>query len=193
VEDLASGTSSADNELKTATSLRKKEAAAFASVETDLMETVDAVKRAGMIIDREMRKGASLAQLSGARGLVAALDALVQASEVRSADASRLSALLQSAAKNEDEDGDAADTTVAPEASSYGSQSEGIADLLEDLRGKAEDQLEEARKAEAEQQHNYELVKQALVDEMKVTSKDMSAAKKSSAAAAEKKERQRAS
>jgi len=106
---------------------------------------------------------------------------------VRSADASRLSALLQSAAKNEDEDGDAADTTVAPEASSYGSQSEGIADLLEDLRGKAEDQLEEARKAEAEQQHNYELVKQALVDEMKVTSKDMSAAKKSSAAAAEKK------
>jgi len=59
--------------------------------------------------------------------------------------------------------------------------------LLADLQGKAEDDLAASRKAESEAQHNYDMKKGALSDEIKFAAEDLDAAKKSKAASEESK------
>jgi DNA repair exonuclease SbcCD ATPase subunit len=185
VGDLAASSAEAEKDLKAATSLRQKERAEFEVVEKDLADTVDTISRASGIIEKEMAKGGSFAQLSGAQGLVSALTSLVTASEIGSADASKLTALVQSYSSDKEEDED--ESASAPAAAAYESKSGGILDALADLQGKAEDELAASRKAEAKAQNNYDLKKQALEDELKFSGKDMEDAKKSMSANAEKK------
>jgi septal ring factor EnvC (AmiA/AmiB activator) len=182
ISDLAGSNAGATKELEAATDLRKKETADFAAVETDLKETIDTLSRAAGIIERN--KG-SFVQLTGAQGLVSALKLLEQASEVNTADANKLTALVQSYSNSEAEDQD--EETGAPAAANYENQSGGIVDLLADLQSKAEDDLAAARKAESESQHNYDMKKGALSDEIKFAAKDLDEAKKSKAASEEKK------
>merc|ERR1712124_175283 len=103
--------------LKKATGIRKKEAAEFAVAEKELLDTIDTIERASGIIERELQKGGSLAQLQGAKGLQQALAALLQASSISSADGNKLTALLQSSASDED--------AGAPAAAVYENQSGG--------------------------------------------------------------------
>merc|ERR1719335_1938837 len=58
-------------------------------------------------------------------------------------------------------------------------------DVLEDLKQKAETQLQEARREEVNAKHHYELLKQSLEDQMAADSKDMASAKEAKAGAAE--------
>merc|ERR1719217_313153 len=139
-----------------------------------------------------MQGGASFAQLgSNAKNIAAALDALVSASAVGTADAQRLTALIQSGSGSSDgdEDSDESDdsATGAPAGAAYENQSGGILEALDGLLGKAEEQLAEARKAESAALNNYALKKQALSDEIKFANKDLDEAKKNSAACAERK------
>jgi len=183
IEDLASTTSTAEKELKEATDIRTSENSEFVKVEKDLEETIDTIKRASGIIEKEMQGGASFAQLSGAQNLASALDVLVQASAVRSADAARLTSLLQSSTDSDEED----EETGAPAGATYENKSGGILESLDNLLSKAEDQLAEARKEESAAAGNFNVKKQALTDEISFATKDMDAAKKNSAAAAERK------
>eukprot|EP00929_Paragymnodinium_shiwhaense_P050820 TRINITY_DN255_c2_g1_i1.p1 TRINITY_DN255_c2_g1~~TRINITY_DN255_c2_g1_i1.p1 ORF type:complete len:672 (-),score=275.97 TRINITY_DN255_c2_g1_i1:81-2096(-) len=183
IDDLATTISKGDAELKKASDMRKSENAEFVKVEKDLEDTIDTIKRASGIIEKEMQKGGSFAQLSGVQSLASALDTLVQASAVRSADAAHLTALLQSSADSDDED----EETGAPAGAAYENKSGGILESLDNLLSKAEEQLSDARKAEGEAANNYAMKKQALSDEVAFATKDMEAAKKNSAAAAEKK------
>jgi len=187
IADLAASLAKDNKMLQKATALRKKEAAAFAKNEKDLVDTVDTLVRAGGIIEKEMAKGSSFAQMSGIQGLMTALDTLVKAQEIGSADGSKLSALLQSYSADKDQDQDEDDSTGAPDAATYESKSGGILDALADLQSKAEDELSEARKAESKSQNNFDLKKQALTDEIKFANKDMDEAKKTKAATEEKK------
>jgi len=189
VDDLASANAESEKELKEATGLRQREAADFAVVEKDLVDTVDTIARASGIIEKEMQKGSSLVQMRGAQGLLQALQTLVKASVVATQDGAKLTALVQSynSDKDEDEDEDEDEETCAPDAAAIESKSGGILDALADLQGKAEDELSAARKAEAKAQSNYDLKKQALESEMKFAGKDMEDAKKSKSANAEKK------
>ena len=127
-----------------------------------------------------MNKG-SFAQLTGTKGLFTALNLLVQAEAVNTADASKLTALLQSNSEDEDE------SAGAPAAANFENQSGGILDLLADLQSKAEDDLASARKAESESQQNYDMKKGALSDEIKFAAKDLDESKSSKAASEEKK------
>merc|ERR1719222_732764 len=102
---------------------------------------------------------------------------MVQASVLSSADASRLTALVQT------DDSD----TGAPAASVYEGHSDGIIGTLEGLTEKAEGQLDKARKEETTASQNYEMLKQSLTDEIKFAEKDMDKAKKGLAESAEKK------
>jgi len=179
IEELAASSATADAELTKATELRKTEAADFAVAEKELVDTIDTIDRASVIIQREMNKGASFAQMSGAKGLSEALNSLVEASSVDSADRTKLAALIQSQSSDE--------AVGAPDAAVYESQSGGIFDALDSLKDKAEDQLADARKAETEALHAFGLKEQGLKDEIKFAEKDMAAAKKNSAAATEKK------
>merc|ERR1719355_395225 len=65
----------------------------------------------------------------------------------------------------------------APDPEAYKSHSTSIVDILEDMRAKAEGQLDEERKAEMNSKHNYELLKQSLVDEISVDSSDLAESK----------------
>jgi hypothetical protein len=95
------------------------------------------------------------------------------------ADASKLSAFLQS---NEDaEDG----SLGAPAGNVYEGHSDGIIGTLQDLYEKAEAQLEEARKSETKSVQAYQMLASSLKDEIKFGNKDMSKAKADLAASGE--------
>merc|ERR1711957_658683 len=142
-------------------------------------ETISTIERATNIIEREMQKGGSFAQLHGAAGLQTALVALVQGLAISTADAGRLTALVQNSANDDD--------AGAPDAAVYESQSGGIVDALEGLLSKAEDQLAEARKEEATSRNNFDLLKQSLQDEIKFSNQDLEKSKKHRAENEEKK------
>jgi septal ring factor EnvC (AmiA/AmiB activator) len=180
ISDLAGSNAAATKDLEAATDLRKKESSEFSTVEKDLLATIDTLERASGIISKNMNKG-SFAQLTGTKGLFTALNLLVQAEAVNTADASKLTALLQSNSEDEDE------SAGAPAAANFENQSGGILDLLADLQSKAEDDLASARKAESESQQNYDMKKGALSDEIKFAAKDLDESKSSKAASEEKK------
>jgi len=182
VESLATGISTDEADLKAATDIRTKEATDFAAEEKELTEVVDALQRAIGLLEREMQKGgASMMQVTGAKTIADAMEVLVHASAINSADAQRLTALVQS----HDTDDDA--NFGAPAATVYGSHSGGILDTLESLLEKAEGQLDKTRKQETAAAHNFEMLKQSLEDEIKFANKDMAKAKTGIAQSAEKK------
>merc|ERR1711957_629239 len=134
--------------------------------------------------EREMSKGgASMLQMKNAGSVVDALEAMVRASLIEVSDASRLTAFVQSAQKESDDD----DEAGAPAAAVYKSQSGGIVDTIQDLMGKAEDQLADIRKTENKNKNNFALLEQSLEDEIKFANNDLDAAKKGIAASTEKK------
>lgn len=111
-------------------------------------------------------------QLKSASNLAQALEIMVKASAISTADASKLTALVQT--RSDDADSD----TGAPDAEVYESKSGGIVDTLNGLLEKAEGQLDAATKEETQAKNEYDLKKQALSDEIKYANKDMDAAKK---------------
>jgi len=186
IEELGAALATDGADLNAATKIRSTEAANFAAEEADLAETVDMVRRAHQIIEREMQGGASMLQLQHAgSNLAQALSVLVDAAMLRSSDAAKLAALVQTEQKQEDADGDEA--LGAPAADVYNSHSGSILDTLEDLQGKAETQLADLRNKEVSSKQNFEMLKQSLEDEIAEATKDMNAAKKNSAGSSERK------
>merc|ERR1719272_1451261 len=104
---------------------------------------------------------------------------MVSASALSSADASRLTAMVQTEQSDSD--------TGAPAAAVYESKSGGIVGTLEGLSDKADAQLDKARKAESTSTQNYQMLKQSLTDEVKFANQDMDKAKKGLAESQEKK------
>merc|ERR1712085_20221 len=183
VEELAAGIATDEADLKAATEIRGKEASDFAGEDKDLSETIDMLQRASAILEREMQGGASMLQMKNAGNVVEAFQAMVQASLIEASDASKLTAFVQNAQKESDEDEDAG----APAGSVYKSQSGGIVDTIQDLLEKAEDQLADIRKTEVKNKNNFALLEQSLEDEVKFANKDLDEAKKGIAASTEKK------
>merc|ERR1719169_219908 len=103
---------------------------------------------------------------------------MVEATSISSADASKLTALLQSSEDDEQPAG-------APAGAVFKSSSGGIVATLQDLYEKAEAQLEEARKTETKNVQAYQMLAQSLNDEIKYGNKDLAKAKKGLAASGE--------
>merc|ERR1719515_469415 len=182
IEELSNDIKTAQADLKAATGIREKEAADFAAEEAELTTVIDMLERATSILSKEMAKsGASMLQLKSASSITEALSVMVQASVFSSADASRLTALVQT------EQNDSDDEMGAPAAQVYKGHSDGIIGTLEGLTEKAEGQLDKARKTETTAAQNYQMLKQSLTDEIKFANKDMDKAKKDLAESQEKK------
>jgi len=184
IEGLVQTISTDEADLKAATEIRAKENKDFVAEETDLVESVDILGRAITVLEREMAKhgGAALIQSSKIQDLASAMKALVEASEISSGDASRLTALVQSNQAGADSDGD--DDMGAPDPAAYKGHSGGIVDVLSDLLEKAESQLAEARKKETTSQHNYDVLKVEITDAINFGKKQMSKAQKAKSDAA---------
>merc|ERR1719478_2042175 len=123
-DDLVASIAADEADLKSATEIRAKEAAAFAAEEKELLEIIDMLQRAISILEKEMSKGASMLQLQRAGSVVEALKAMVQASAFSSADASRLTEFLQSSQQDSDSDLDGG--LNAPDVAAYEGHSGGI-------------------------------------------------------------------
>jgi len=176
IDDLASDIATDEADLKAATEIRDNEAADFKAEESELVETISMLDRATGILEREMAKGgSSMMQVKNAQSLASALSAMVQASVMSSADAQRLTALVQTS--NTAADTDAESDVGAPDATVYESQSGNVVQTLHDMMEKAESQLDSARKTETKNLQNFEMLKLSLSDEIKFANKDMAAAK----------------
>jgi len=182
IEDLSNDIQSDESDLKAATAIREKETADFSAEEKELTTVIGMLERATSILSKEMAKsGASMLQLKSATSMTEALSVMVQASGFSSADASRLTALVQTQQSDSD------DSMGAPAAAVYEGKSGGIIGTLEGLTDKADGQLDAARKTESTNVQNYQMLKQSLTDEVKFANKDMDKAKKGLSEAQEKK------
>merc|ERR1719345_441122 len=183
IEELVEKIAQDEKDLEDATVIRKKENDDFLAEEADLVDTVDSLERAIGILEREMAKtgGAALLQLKNAGNVVDALKVLVNAAAISTSDGAKLTALLQNNQKAVDSDAELG----APDPAAYKGQSGGIIDVLNDLLAEAEGQLADARKKESNLQHNYDMLKQELVDAIKFANSEMDKAKKANAASAE--------
>merc|ERR1719271_2039410 len=175
IEELSAAIATDEADLKAATDIRKKEQAAFEAEEKELMDVIDTLQRAIGILEKELGKGgASMMQLQSVTSITQALAVMVEATSLSTADASKLTALLQSSQESED----SSDSLGAPAAQVYKNKSGGIIETMQDLYDKAEAQLEEARKTETKNIQAYEMLAQSLKDEIKYGNKDLDKAKK---------------
>jgi len=181
IEDLVAAVASDEKDLKAATEVRKREKADFEGEEKQLATDVNTIQRAVTILEKESGGAASMLQTKNAHSVAEALTAMVQATSLESADASRLTALLQS------DDDDSDDDAGAPAAAVHESQSGTVIETLEDLEEKAQAQLDAAREAESKSLAAFELLKQSLDDKISFASKELDATKKSLAASKESK------
>jgi chromosome segregation ATPase len=184
IEELSGAIASDTSELKDATSIREKEVSEFEKAEAELVDTVDTLERAIAILQREMSKApGSFAQIdtTNTKKIAQALAAVVDAAAFTTHDKNKLAALIQN--KDDDDDGDS--DSGAPAAATYESKSGSIVDVLEDMKDKAEGELDELRKAEGNAKHNFNMLKQSLEDQIKADSTDLEQEKTSKAEAEE--------
>merc|ERR1719316_2680094 len=120
-------------------------------------------------------------QLQSANSVAQALAVMVEATSLSTADATKLTALLQNSQEAEDE----SDSLGAPAAAVYKGKSGGIVETMQDLYDKGEAQLDEARKTETKNVQAYQMLAQSLKDEIKYANKDLDKAKKNLATSAE--------
>jgi len=178
IEELASSIGTDEADLKAATEIRAKENGAFQAEAKELTEVIGTLERAISVIEKEMSSGASMMQLKSASNVAQALTVMVEATSLSSADASKLTALLQNSQDSSEELG-------APAGATFKSSSGGIVGTLQDLFDKAEAQLDEARKTETKSNQAYQMLAQSLKDEIKYANADLNKSKKNLGASAE--------
>mmetsp|Transcript_36506 Transcript_36506/g.68300 ORF Transcript_36506/g.68300 Transcript_36506/m.68300 type:complete len:682 (-) Transcript_36506:68-2113(-) len=177
IEEFAASISSDEADLEKAKGVRAEEAADFAAMEKETTEIMGTLTRAIGILEKEMAGGASMMQLQNTDTVAQAFTVMVQASALSSADATKLTALVQ--------DGDEDSETGAPAGEVYVSKSGGIVSTLTALLDKAQEQLATAQKDETVKIQNFQLLSQSLEDSIEHTEEDLSATKKSIASSAE--------
>jgi len=172
VEELAGKISSAETELSDATKLRDEEKATFEGSEKEMVDTIDGLERALVVLKR----GQSFLQSrdkNELKQLTSVFQKMIEANWVNKQDKAVVQSLLQSSSTDGDED-----LELQPQAttSSYESHGGGIVDTLADMKEKAEATLSDARTAEMKAGHSYEMLKQSLDMELDAMSKRMSQA-----------------
>merc|ERR1719199_1772417 len=96
IEELSSAIATDEADLQAATEIRAKENGAFVAEEKELMDVIDTLGRAIGVLEKELSKsGASMMQLQSASSVAQALAVMVEATSLSSADAQKLTALLQ--------------------------------------------------------------------------------------------------
>jgi len=185
IEELVAAIAADDAELKKATTIRNKENAEFMKNEAELVDCLETLEKAIGILTKEMEKNpAALAQIdtSSTQRLIQTLSAVIDAAGFVGADRSKLVALVQSQHSSQSSD---EDDLGEPAAAAYKSRSSGIIDVLEDMKEKAEAELKDLRNEETSSQHNYNMLKQSLEDQMAADTKDMEDEKAAKAEAEE--------
>merc|ERR1719197_2441129 len=118
-----------------------------------------------------MRRGASMLQMKNVKSVTEALNIVVQASNFSSNDASKLMNFLQ--------DSDADDMELgAPAAAVYADHGEGTLDVLEKLEEKAKAMMEAEMEKEEKAQHDFEMLKDSLKQDIFLAEHELESEKK---------------
>ena len=141
------------------------EQATFAASEEELTGDIDTLERAIGILEKELAKSSGAFAQDDATGCLQSWR-LQERLQVSANDNKRVSALIQLQQGNDDLIG-------APAAAVYESKAGGIVDVLVDLKEKAESELSVLRKAEDNAKHNFDMLKQSLVDSIKEDNTDL--------------------
>jgi hypothetical protein len=173
IDELTTKISSSETELATATDIRKKENGVFIAAEKELVETVDSLERAIMVLKKNLGFMQSGRSANVLKAMAGGLKKVVEASWVNAHQKAVLQSLLQSNSEDSDED-----LEFQPQGKTvaYESSSGGILDTIADMQSKAEESLSSTRKDEMEAAHAYAMVKQSLEDEIAVAKKQLSEA-----------------
>lgn len=189
IEELSESTATAEEDLKAATTIRNKENTDFQAAEKELMESIDMLARAMSVLEKEL-KGSSFLQAKATANLKGALNVLktvLDAASFSTQDRQKLLALVQRN-QGEDTDQEMDDQELAlgaPDPKAYESKSGSIVDMLADMKDEAETQLADARKAERDAKHNYDMLKLTLTDKLTAEKKEMDDTKANKAEAQE--------
>jgi hypothetical protein len=184
IEELSTSIATSEKDLKSATAIREKENADFEKVQAELSEGVSMLERAISIIEREMAKSSFIQGGAAMKKVSDALQEIVNAASVNTADKAKVQALLQAQTDSDSEDLELA-PAGAPDPASYKSQSGGIVSTLEDMLEKAKGELAAAQKAEMNSKFDFDMLKQKLEDAMKFGTTELDETKKAKAAAEE--------
>jgi len=184
ISEKAASISQDEKDLEDATVIREKENKEFTAAEAELMEAIDMLERAAGIIEREL-KGSSLVQAnvdtSDMRHFIQALSTIIDATSMETQNKQKLLALVQTQDDSQEDDAELDATAVSNKKGG----SEGIVELLNDMKEKAEGQLSDLRKAESNTKHNYDMLKQSLSDSIFAAQSEMDDAKADMAEAEE--------
>lgn len=186
IQDLGASVATNTADLQAAQKIRDQEQAEFETAEKELVDAVDTLERAINILQRKLH-GSALLQAPVDRKdvskLIQTLGAIIDAAALSVSDRKTLLGLVQS--RDSSDDGDLEDEIGAPAPEAYKAHTEGIIDVLEDLKQKADTELADARKAETNSRHNFEMLKQSLEDQNAADNKQLVASKQSLTEAAE--------
>jgi len=191
-EIVALGTemSGKDQDLAAASAERHSAHGTFEVTEKDLLQTVDMVSRAVVEIKKSMSfmqvKAGGKKHVPLTRKAIAALKALVEAGSVQGGDKAALTGFIQDSNQQKATEDDDLDLRQ-PQAKmvGYESSSGGILDTMEDMKSKAEASLTEARRSETKAAQSFDMMRQSLLNELKLKGDKKSAATSSKEAASE--------
>jgi len=160
LQETSQSTEANNAELAKATEVREKEKADFAASEKDLLDTMDSLKRAVGVFEKEAAQkkapSESLLQVQQSPDILSALEVMVSGSLISSADRDDLAAFLQST-----------------QVQAYESKKGSVVEMLEDLQDKAKAELNGLRTKENESRSNYQLLRQSLDDQIKFAKKEV--------------------
>jgi hypothetical protein len=192
IENVATDISKDDADLKAAVAIRTKEALNFAKEEKELEETIGMLMQGLATLSQEKRQGMAFLRYDSSTSLTSALGTLIQSSMLSEVNASRLVALTQ-ASSNEDNSQSIFDaafldsSSATRKAASNVDPGGAILDTLNDLFEKGKARLDAARRTEANNKHNFELLRQSLTSEIDIAKVRLNKAKQELAASRERK------
>eukprot|EP00933_Yihiella_yeosuensis_P073365 TRINITY_DN82012_c0_g1_i1.p1 TRINITY_DN82012_c0_g1~~TRINITY_DN82012_c0_g1_i1.p1 ORF type:complete len:690 (+),score=252.26 TRINITY_DN82012_c0_g1_i1:88-2157(+) len=161
IEELQSSLSNSAADADNAAAIRKKEGEEASKAIGQLVDTVDMLGRAANLLKDRLSTGALLQKQIDTMsddGIVDALHKVMDAAAFPTVKKEALLALAGTARSRQ-----------APVKKAYDVRSNGIIDVLMEMKQEARQNLEQMRTEERSQQHSYDLLKASLDDQMKST------------------------
>lgn len=180
LEELGSDIASKQAEIQEASSLRSNEKSDFVSAEKELVDAVDVLARAIVVLKRGVSLLSTKNSSQKFEQLSQALNAVVIAAGSWGVDAkSQLAVKSFLNTASSDSDDLSLLSVKQPQAASYNyeNHSGGIVGTLADMKDKAEGTLADLRREETKAKHAYELLSQSLNDAVSVAEKEAANAK----------------
>merc|ERR1719240_915926 len=183
ISTLGSTMAAKEKELMEVTKSREEQHENFVAAEKELVTSIDQLSRAAAVLKR----GMSFVQTPQGRkkmaAVVSALQSILDAEWLDMRSKRSLKSFLQQAARAKDaEDDDLSLDQPQAKQVAYESSSGGIVKTVEEMQGKAEDQLSDLRKKEMSDSQDFEMLSQSLNDEITHGKEKLSTAAKGKAA-----------